>query len=100
MFIVTKLIHIKSGYETEIIHSLQQHYPSSGSHGFINLEFSRMKHTQHGTEYMIRILWKTQEDYQEWISQKKQTAITTWQNKFQSYILSSKSNATHVKYLY
>jgi len=58
MFIVTKLIHIKFGYEEQIIRSLQEYYPNSGTYGFINLEFSRMKRTEHGNEYMIRILWK------------------------------------------
>ncbi|MDZ5607564.1 hypothetical protein U2I54_10785 [Bacillus pseudomycoides] len=98
MFIVTKLIHIKFGYETKIIHSLKQYYPNSGSCGFINLEFSRMKRTQYGNEYMIRMLWKTQQDYREWISQKKENTTLTWKQQFQSYILSSKSNATHAKY--
>ncbi|MDM5187141.1 hypothetical protein QUF99_07210 [Bacillus sp. DX4.1] len=100
MFIVTKLLHMKFGHETKMIHSLQNYYPSSGTYGFINLEFSRTKRTEHGNEYMIRMLWKTQEDYHEWISQKKEATTVTWNQQFQSYILSSKSNASHVKYPY
>lgn len=100
MFIVTKLIHIKFGYEEQIIRSLQEYYPNSGTYGVINLEFSRMKRTEHGNEYMIRILWKTQQDYHEWISQKQETTTMPWKQQFKSYILSSKSHATHVKYLH
>ncbi|PFD96725.1 hypothetical protein COE15_09090 [Bacillus cereus] len=98
MFIVTKLIHIKFGYEEKMIRSLQQYYPNPGTYGFINLEFSRTKHTEHGNEYIVRILWKTQQDYHEWISQRKETTTLTWKQQFQSCILSAKSNATHIKY--
>ncbi|WP_459502446.1 antibiotic biosynthesis monooxygenase family protein [Bacillus sp. C1] len=100
MFIVTKLIHIKLGYEEKMIRGLQQYYPNSGTYGFINLEFPRTKRTEHGNEYMIRILWKTQQDYHEWIAQKQKTPTIPWTQQFQSYILSSRSNATHVKYPY
>ncbi|KFM99955.1 hypothetical protein D0U04_13210 [Bacillus clarus] len=94
MFIVTKLVHIKYGYENEIISSLQRYHPSSGTQGFINIESSRMKRTEYGDEYMIRLLWKTQKDYHEWISQKEKDI--TWKQQFHSYILSSKSNAAYI----
>ncbi|ABS20920.1 hypothetical protein ACRS6Y_12095 [Bacillus cytotoxicus] len=97
MFIITKLIHIKFGYETEVIQSLQNYYPLSSTHGFINIEFNHIQRTDYGNEYMIRILWKTQEDYHEWISHKKKTGLATWKQQFQHCILSSKSNVIHMK---
>ncbi|EJQ41278.1 hypothetical protein IEE_04522 [Bacillus cereus BAG5X1-1] len=95
MFIVTKLIHIKYGYENEIFHSLRQHYPSSGTQGFINMEFSHMHRTDDGAEYMVRMLWKTQQYYHEWISKRK--SGETWKHQIQNYILSAKSNAAYIQ---
>ncbi|PGO22256.1 hypothetical protein CN984_27665 [Bacillus cereus] len=95
MFIVTKLIHIKYGYENELFHSLKQHSPSYGTQGFINIEFSQVQRINNRAEYMVRMLWKTQQDYHEWLSQRKTDA--TWKHQIQNYILSSKSNATYMQ---
>ncbi|EAO56076.1 hypothetical protein RBTH_06109 [Bacillus thuringiensis serovar israelensis ATCC 35646] len=43
---------------------------------------------------MFRMLWKTQQDYHTWLSQRK--GHETLKYKIQGYILSSKSNATYV----
>ncbi|EEM49390.1 hypothetical protein bthur0005_6250 [Bacillus thuringiensis serovar pakistani str. T13001] len=43
---------------------------------------------------MIRLLWKTQQDYHTWLSQRE--GHVTLKHKIQGYILSSKSNATYV----
>ena len=42
---------------------------------------------------MIRMLWKTQQDYHTWLSKE---GNETLKHKIQGYILSSKSNATYV----
>ena len=36
MFIVTKLIHIKYGYESELLYGLKQYYPSPGKYKAIS----------------------------------------------------------------
>jgi heme-degrading monooxygenase HmoA len=94
LFIVTKLIHIKYGYENELLYELKQYYPSPGTNGCINIEFSHVHRTNDKAEYMIRMLWKTQQDYHAWLSQKE--GNETWKHKVRGYILSSKSNATYV----
>ncbi|EJR52962.1 hypothetical protein IIO_05979 [Bacillus cereus VD115] len=94
MFIVTKLIHIKYDYENDLLYSLKQYYPSTGTNGFINIEFSHMHRTDDGAKYMVRMLWKTQQDYHAWLSQRNENE--TWKHKMQNYILSSKSNATYM----
>ena len=94
MFIVTKLIHIKYGYESELLCELKQYYPSPGTNGCINIEFSHVHPTNDKAEYMIRMLWKTQQDYHTWLSQRE--GHVTLKYKIQGYILSSKSNATYV----
>ncbi|AHZ49562.1 TPA: hypothetical protein ACR3Z0_004053 [Bacillus thuringiensis] len=94
MFIVTKLIHIKYEYENELLYGLKQYYPSPGTNGCINIEFSPVHRTNDKAEYMIRMLWKTQQDYHTWLSQKE--GNETLKHKIQGYILSSKSNATYV----
>ncbi|WP_377866835.1 hypothetical protein [Bacillus sp. R86525] len=95
MFIVTKLIHIKYGYENELFHSLKRLSPSYGIQGFINIEFSQIHRINNRAEYMVRMLWKTQQDYHEWLSQRKNDA--TWKHQIQNYILSSKSNAAYMQ---
>ncbi|WP_088351554.1 antibiotic biosynthesis monooxygenase [Bacillus cereus] len=94
MFIVTKLIHIKYEYESELLYGLKQYYPSHGTNGCINIEFSPVHRTNDKAEYIIRMLWKTQQDYHTWLSQKENNE--TLKHKIQGYILSSKSNATYV----
>ncbi|TKI00827.1 hypothetical protein [Bacillus cereus] len=94
MFIVTKLIHIKYEYENELLYGLKQNYPSPGTNGCINIEFSHVHRTNDKAEYMIRMLWKTQQDYHKWFSQRE--GNETLKHKIQGYILSSKSNATYV----
>ncbi|HDR7803753.1 MULTISPECIES: hypothetical protein [Bacillus] len=94
MFIVTKLIHIKYEYENELLYGLRQYYPSPGTNGCTNIEFSPVHRTNDKAEYMIRMLWKTQQDYHTWLSQKE--GNETLKHKIQGYILSSKSNATYV----
>ncbi|MCY8953722.1 hypothetical protein MOE39_07685 [Bacillus cereus] len=94
MFIVTKLIHIKYKYENELLYGLKQYYPFPGTNGCINIEFSPVHRTNDKAEYMIRMLWKTQQDYHTWLSQKE--GNETLKHKIQGYILSSKSNATYV----
>ena len=42
-----------------------------GTNGCINIEFSPVHRTNDKAEYMIRMLWKTQQDYHTWLSQKK-----------------------------
>ena len=93
MFIVTKLIHIKYEYENELLYGLKQYYPSPGTNGCINIEFSHVHRTNDKAEYMIRLLWKTQQDYHTWLSQRRPC---NFKHKIQGYILSSKSNATYV----
>lgn len=56
MFIVTKLIHIKYEYENELLYGLKQYYPSPGTNGCINIEFSPVHRTNDKAEYMIRML--------------------------------------------
>ena len=70
MFIVTKLIHIKYEYENELLYGLKQYYPSPGTNGCINIEFSHVHRTNDKAEYMIRLLWKTQQDYHTWLSKR------------------------------
>ncbi|WP_410990929.1 hypothetical protein [Bacillus cereus] len=94
MFIFTKLIHIKYEYENELLYGLKQYYPSPGTNGCINIEFSHVHRTNDKAEYMIRLLWKTQQDYHTWLSQRE--GHVTLKHKIQGYILSSKSNATYV----
>ncbi len=65
-----------------------------GTNGCINIEFSPVHHTNDKAEYMIRMLWKTQQDYHTWLSQRENNE--TLKQKIQGYILSSKSNATYV----
>ena len=91
MFIVTKLIRIKYSYENELLNSLEKCYPSPGTNGCINIEFLHMHRTSDDAQYMIRMLWKTQQNYHTWLSQREE--IETWKR---NYILSSKSNATYM----
>ncbi|HDR7792916.1 TPA: hypothetical protein QCY19_001464 [Bacillus luti] len=94
MFIITKTIHIKYNYENDLLCSLKQYYPSPGTNGCINIEVSHVHRTNDEAEYMIRMLWKTQQDYHTWLSQREESEA--WKHKIQSFILSSKSNAAYV----
>lgn len=67
-----------------VIHPLEQM-------GCINIEFLHMHRTSDDAQYMIRMLWKTQQNYHTWLSQREE--IETWKR---NYILSSKSNATYM----
>ncbi|EEL36108.1 hypothetical protein bcere0019_6180 [Bacillus cereus Rock3-28] len=53
-----------------------------------------MHRTDDGEKYMVRMLWKTQQDYHAWLSQRNENE--NWKHKIQNYILSSKSNATYM----
>ncbi len=94
MFIVTKLIHIKYGYENELFYGLKQYYPSPGTNGCINIEFSITYESYILPYHLYDEHVKTQQDYHTWLSQKE--GNETLKHKIQGYILSSKSNATYV----
>lgn len=54
-----------------------------------------MHHIDNRAEYMVRMLWKTQQDYHEWLSLRKNDE--TWKHQIQNYILSAKSNAAYIQ---
>ncbi|ENQ3079062.1 antibiotic biosynthesis monooxygenase [Bacillus sp. WLY-B-L8] len=96
MFIVTNMLYIKRNCEKEVLTALQQYYPTPNTRGFINIEVSYTKHGRDHTEFFIRTLWKTQQDYRGWLTYKKKSTTITWQQQVQPYIISSKSNATQL----
>ncbi|MEI4803382.1 antibiotic biosynthesis monooxygenase family protein [Bacillus sp. NPDC077411] len=96
MFIVTNTLYIKIDCENEVLKALKQYYPSPNMLGFINIEISYTKHVRDTTEFFIRTLWKTQEDYREWLTYQKKSTTITWQQQIQPYIISSKSNAVQL----
>ncbi|SFJ88894.1 MULTISPECIES: antibiotic biosynthesis monooxygenase [unclassified Bacillus (in: firmicutes)] len=96
MFIVTNTLYIKIDCENEVLQALKQYYPSPNTLGFINIEVSYTKRVRDTTEFFIRTLWKTQEDYREWLTYQKESTTITWQQQIQPYIISSKSNAVQL----